>query len=100
MQNKTFKNFVQKILNEGKISASQVGDSIKRTNDFTTLLNGGFIEHLPAITGGGSFHIKNKTALEKYFQKSFPKNRNTIFLRWIMFTVLETQRQENEKAKT
>lgn len=79
MQNKTFKNFVQKILNEGKISASQVGNSIKQTNDFTTLLNGGFIEHLPAITGGGSFHIKNKTALEKYFSEKFPEEQKHNF---------------------
>ena len=79
MQNKTFKNFVQKILTEGKISASQVGNSIKRTNDFTTLLNGGFIEHLPAITGGGSFHIKNKAALEKYFSEKFPEEQKHNF---------------------
>lgn len=73
MQNKTFKNFVLKLLNEGKINASQVGNSIKRSSDFTTLLNGGFIQHLPAFTGGGSFHIKNKEALEKYFSKKFPE---------------------------
>lgn len=72
MQNKTFKNFVKKILNEGKISASQIGQSIKRTGDFTTLLNGGFIEHLPAKTGGGNYLIKNKEALEKYFANKFP----------------------------
>ncbi|HBS86270.1 MAG TPA: hypothetical protein DEA97_06925 [Bacteroidales bacterium] len=73
MQNKTFKNFVQKILNKGKISASQVGNSIKRSSDFTTLLNGGFIEYIPAVTGGGSFLIKNKEALEKYFSQKFPE---------------------------
>lgn len=75
MQNKTFKNFIQKILNEDKISASQIGNSIKRTSDFTTLLNGGFIEHKPAKTGGGSFHIKNKIALEKYFSEKFPEEQ-------------------------
>jgi len=75
MQNKTFKNFVKKILNEGKISASQIGNSIKRSNDFTTLLNGGFIEHLPAKTGGGSFYIKSRTALEKYFSDKFPEEQ-------------------------
>ena len=79
MQNKTFKNFVKKILNEGKISASQVGNSIKRTNDFTTLLNGGFIEHLPTKTGGGNFCTKNKEALERYFADKFPcENGNTF----------------------
>lgn len=72
MQNKTFKNFVKKILNEGKISASQVGNSIKRTSDFTTLLNGGFIEHMPTRTGGGNYFTKNKDALEKYFADKFP----------------------------
>jgi len=72
MQNKTFKNFVKKILSEGKINASLVGNSVKRTGDFNTLLTGGFIEHLPAITGGGGFYLKNKAALEKYFADKFP----------------------------
>lgn len=72
MQNKTFKNFIKKILTEGKISASQVGHSIKRTGDFTTLLNGGFIEHSPTKTGGGNYLIKNREALEKYFIDKFP----------------------------
>jgi hypothetical protein len=79
MQNKTFKNFVKKILDEGKISASQVGNSIKRTSDFTTLINGGFIQHLPAKTGGGSFYTKNKEALEKYFADKFPGENGSIF---------------------
>jgi len=79
MQNKTFKNFVQKILSEGKINASQVGNSIKRTGDYNTLISGGFIEHLPAVTGGGSIHIKNREALEKYFASKFPEElKNTL----------------------
>lgn len=73
MQNKTFKNFIQKILNEHKINASQIGISIKRSTDFITLLNAGFIEHLPAKTGGGSYHIKKANALEKYFFEKFPE---------------------------
>lgn len=78
MQNKTFKNFIKKILNEGKISASLIGDSIKRTGDFNTLINGGFIEYLPALTGGGSYYTKNKEALEKYFIDKYPgDNENT-----------------------
>lgn len=80
MQNKTFKNFIKKLLNEGKVSVSQVGNSIKRTSDFNTLINGGFIEHIPAVTGGGSIHIKNRNALEKYFTDKFPgeiENTNT-----------------------
>jgi hypothetical protein len=79
MQNKSFKNFVKKILNDGKISASLVGDSIKRTSDFTTLLNAGFIEHLPAKTGGGNFFTKNKEALEKYFADKFPRENGNVF---------------------
>ncbi|MBW6536587.1 MAG: hypothetical protein K0B11_16375 [Mariniphaga sp.] len=73
MQNKTFKNFVQKILSEGKISASQVGNSVKRTSDFKILLNGGFIQYLPAVTGGGSYHLKSQEALKKYFSEKFPE---------------------------
>ena len=73
MQNKTFKNFIQKILTESKISASQVGSSVKQSADYITLLNGGFIEHLPAITGGGSINLKNKEALERYFANKFPE---------------------------
>jgi hypothetical protein len=79
MQNKTFKNFVKKILNEGKISASQVGNSIKRTSDFNILINGGFIEHSPAKTGGGNFYTKNKEALEKYFADKFPNENENVF---------------------
>lgn len=79
MQNKTFKNFVMRILNEGKISASLIGSSIKRTGDFNTLINGGFIEYLPAKTGGGSFYIKNKSALEKYFLDKFPGETVDVF---------------------
>jgi hypothetical protein len=77
MQNKTFKNFVKKILSEGKINASQVGNSIKRTGDFNTLLNGGFLEYLPAVTGGGSYYLKNKSAFEKYFSDKFPGEIDT-----------------------
>lgn len=73
MQNNTFKNFVRKLLNEGKINASQVGNSIKRSSDFTTLLNGGFIQHLPSVTGGGSYYIKNKEVLEKYYIEKYPE---------------------------
>jgi hypothetical protein len=81
MQNKTFKNFVKKLLNESKVSASSVGNSIKRKGgDFTTLINGGFIEHIQAVTGGGSYHIKNREALEKYYADKYPgetENNNT-----------------------
>jgi len=79
MQNKTFKNFVNKILNEDKISASQVGNSIKRSSDFTTLINGGFIDYLPAVTGGGNYYVKNKESLEKYFTDKYPKENGNIY---------------------
>lgn len=79
MQNKTFKNFVNKILNEGKISASHVGNSIKRTSDFTTLINGGFIDYLPTVTGGGNYYVKNKEALNKYFVDKFPNENSGVF---------------------
>lgn len=68
------------MLSEGKVNASVIGNSIKQTGDFNTLLNGGFIEHLPAVTGGGSFYIKNKSALERYCADKFPgenENNNT-----------------------
>jgi hypothetical protein len=74
MQNSTFKNFINKILKEGKISFSQIGNTIKQSSDFDTLINGGFIEHLPTKTGGGSIHIKNREALEKYYKSKFPND--------------------------
>jgi hypothetical protein len=55
-----------------------VGHSIKRTSDFTILINGGFIEHLPAKTGGNYF-IKNREALEKYFADKFPIENGNVF---------------------
>jgi hypothetical protein len=79
MQNRTFKTFVKKILSEGKISASAIPASVKKSGDFNTLINGGFIEHLLATTGGGSFHLKNKPALEKYFANKFPEENESSF---------------------
>jgi len=79
MQNKTFKNFISKILKAGKMNSSSVGSSIKNTGDFNTLINGGFIEHVPAKTGGGSYYVKNRVALEKYFLDKFPQESdNTL----------------------
>jgi len=72
MQNKTFKNFIKKILTEGKINSSAIPASIKKSGDFNTLINGGFLEHLISTTGGGSFYVKNVPALEKYFIDKFP----------------------------
>ena len=61
------------MLENGKLSASQVSSSVKQSADFITLLNGGFIEHQPAITGGGSYCTKNQEALEKYYCNKFPE---------------------------
>lgn len=72
MQNQVFKNFVSKILSEEKISFSSIAGSVKRSADFTTLVNGGFIEHLPALTGGGNICLKNRADLEKYYAVKFP----------------------------
>ncbi|MFC4213540.1 hypothetical protein ACFOWA_20285 [Pedobacter lithocola] len=72
MQNQVFRNFIRKILNEEKISFSSIAASIKGSSDFNTLINGGFIAHMPAITGGGSIYLKNRIALEKYYAAKFP----------------------------
>lgn len=80
MQNKTFHNFINKLLTEGKINVSLVGNSIKDSGDFTTLINGGFIEHIPVASGGGSYFLKDEKALAKYFADKFPtllSNNNT-----------------------
>lgn len=82
MQNKTYKNTIQRLLNKEKVTASSVGKSIKNSSDFSNLLNGGFIEYLPVNTGGGSYCVKNKEALEKYYQGKFPeefKNEQSDF---------------------
>jgi hypothetical protein len=80
MQNKTFKNFIERILSEDKITASSVGKSIKSSNDFSVLVNGGFIEYIRATSGGGSYCVKNRKLLEDYYHKKFPvafKNEQT-----------------------
>lgn len=79
MQNKTFKKFIIKLLDDGKVNASSVGNSIKQTGDYSTLISGGFIEHLPAASGGGSIHIKNREALAKYFADKFPGDYKNVF---------------------
>lgn len=72
MQNQVFRNFIGKLLSDEKVSYSSIAASVKGSPDFTTLVNGGFIEHQPAITGGGSMILKNRAALEKYFADKFP----------------------------
>jgi hypothetical protein len=77
MQNQVFKNFIKKLLNEGKINFSSIAKAVKGANDFSTLINGGFIEHQPALTGGGSIYLKNREALEKYYKAKFPFDEET-----------------------
>ena len=67
------------MLDQGRLNASQIGISVKQSGDFTTLLNGGFIEYIPAIVGGGSYHTKDKESLEKYYCRKFPEEpRNNL----------------------
>lgn len=72
MQNKTFKDFIKRILTKDKLSASVISDTVLESGDFNTLLNGGFIRYLPAKTGGGSYTVNNREALEKYYSDKFP----------------------------
>lgn len=73
MQNKTFYNFILKILEEGKINASSISPSVKKSGNFTTLLNGKFISYSQAVTGGGSYLLNDKENLELFFKSKFPK---------------------------
>jgi hypothetical protein len=78
MQNRTFYNFILKLLELEKINASSVSPSVKKSGDFKTLLNCGFIEYTQAITGGGSYIAKDPIALKQYFDDKFPTElRNT-----------------------
>jgi hypothetical protein len=72
MQNKTFRNFIGKLIADGKVASSTIGDSIRRSSDFETLINGGFIEHQPAVTGGGSYYVRKHEALQSYYSSKFP----------------------------
>lgn len=72
MQNKTFYNFILKILKEGKINASSISPSVKKSGDFTTLLNGKFISYSQAVTGGGSYLLTDKKNLQLFFKIKFP----------------------------
>jgi hypothetical protein len=72
MQNKTFKNIIQRLLTEDKVNASSIGSTVKKSSDFLTLLNAGMIEYTQAKTGGGTYSVKKKEDLEKYFNNKFP----------------------------
>lgn len=78
MQNKTFYNFLTKILKENKLPSSSIAKTIVKSSDFNTLINAGFIEYIPAKTGGGNYYVKDKDSLKKYFGQKFPdKLQNT-----------------------
>lgn len=73
MQNKTFYNFILKILEEGKINASSISPSVKKSGDFKTLLIGKFITYSQAVTGGGSYLLNDKENLQLFFKNKFPQ---------------------------
>jgi len=79
MQNKTFKNTIQRLLNEDKINASSIGSMVKKSSDFSTLLSAGMIEYVQAKTGGGTYSVKKKNDLEKYYKNKFPEELKNEF---------------------
>jgi len=79
MQNKTFKNTMQRLLNEEKVNASSIGNTVKKSSDFSTLLSAGIIEYVQTKTGGGTYCVKKKNDLEKYFKNKFPKELKNEF---------------------
>ena len=79
MQNKTFYNFLNKIISEERLNSSSVAQSVKNSGDFKTLLTCGFIEYQKAVSGGGSYVVKNNEKLKKYFADRFPKQLHDSF---------------------
>jgi len=79
MQNKTFYNFLNKILNEDRLPSSSISKSVKNSGDFNTLLIGGFIKYSASKTGGGIYSVKNRKALLKYFSDKFPKELQNTY---------------------
>lgn len=79
MQNKTFYNFLNKILNEDRLPSSSISKSVKGSGDFKTLLSGGFIEYTTSKTGGGVYSVKDGKALLKYFSDKFPKELQNTY---------------------
>ena len=72
MQNKTYKNFISRLLNDGKATASSIGESVRQSGDFNSLIAAGLIEQKPSVTGGTTYYLKNRPALESYFNEKFP----------------------------
>lgn len=79
MQNKTFFNFLNKIIVQERLKSSSIPQSVKKSGDFDTLLTCGFIEYQKAISGGGSYIVKNNEQLTKYFSDKFPKQLHDSF---------------------
>ena len=79
MQNKTFKNTIQKLLNEEKVNASSIGSTVKNSSEFSTLLTAEIIEYQQAKTGGGAYFVKKKNELETYYRNKFPEELKNEF---------------------
>ncbi|WP_231891895.1 Wadjet anti-phage system protein JetD domain-containing protein [Tenacibaculum ovolyticum] len=70
---------MNKIIREERLNSSSVAQSVKKSGDFKTLLTCGFIEYQKAVSGGGSYFVKNKEKLKKYFTDKFPKQLHESF---------------------
>jgi hypothetical protein len=79
MQNKTFKNTIQRLLNEDKVNTSSIGSTVKNSSEFSTLMTAGIIEYVQAKTGGGTYSVKKKEDLEKYYKNKFPEELKNEF---------------------
>lgn len=67
------------MLQEEKINASSINTSVKKSGDFKTLLDGGFISYSQAVTGGGSYVLTDKENLQLYFNNKFPQELQNSF---------------------
>lgn len=54
------------------MNISSIGKSILSSPDFRTLLSAGFLDKVMAKTGGGAIVVKNRAALQQYFNDKFP----------------------------
>ncbi len=73
MQNRTYYNFIKKLLEERRINTSKISKSVKNSPDFKTLETAGIIGYRSTRTGGGSYETVNLEALKKYFKDKFPE---------------------------
>lgn len=79
MQNKTYYNFIKRLIENEKVNASSISSSIKKSSDFETLENSGIIEYIPVVSGGGSYCVKNIDAIKTYFKDKFPEELQSSF---------------------